>query len=107
MSIHAGRDRDRRREHDRRAQPRRVAAGRVVWRRMEDVDRRLGWLSDESASSLSFIVSACDRPALREHIELSGRDRRPRRYVVTRIADYDANLALVAARDADDTRADA
>ncbi len=107
MSIHAGPDRERRSEHDRREQPRHVAAGRVVWRRIGDAERLLGWLSDESASSMSFIVSACDRPGLREEIEVSGRERRPRRYVVTRIAGYDASLALVAARDADDTRAGA
>lgn len=83
---------------DRRREPRCASAGTISWR-MTGSDRAfIGWLSDRSRSSLSFITARKHAPSLGEAIEVVGSDRRRRAFRTTRIAGYDDDFSLIACR---------
>ena len=83
---------------DRRTQARQAQAGRIMWRKAGDHATFAGWLSDLSPSSVSFVASARVQPTAGDEIEVIDPDRSRHAYRVTRIAPYDARLALVACR---------
>ena len=85
-------------EQDRRSEPRRAEAGRVSWRTANAPARHVGWLSDASKSSVSFVTAAGHQPEYGEEIEVVRPDRSRQRARVTRVAIYDEHLALVACR---------
>lgn len=83
---------------DRRREPRYASAGAISWRRAGSDRAFIGWLSDTSRSSLSFIASSENEPSFDEAIEVTGSDRCRRAFRTTRIARYDDNLSLIACR---------
>lgn len=91
---------DRRTRQDRRRENRRVVAGRILWNRPGRRVNYIGWLSDVSNSSASFITAQSCRPAVGEHVELMGNNNKSRQCRVTRTAAYDARLSLVACEQA-------
>lgn len=83
---------------ERRTERRLPTAGRVCWRRLDNNVKFVGWLSDASSTSVSFVTSAASQPAYGEELELL-RDNRPRqRCRVTRMAPYDDHFSLIACR---------
>ncbi len=83
---------------ERRTERRLPTAGRVCWRRLDNNVKFLGWLSDTSPASVSFVTSAAAQPAYGEELELL-RDNHPwQRCRVTRMAPYDDHFSLVACR---------
>ena len=85
-------------QHDRRREPRHAEAGQVSWHTTNGPVRRVGWLSDASKSSVSFVTVAAHQPEYGEEIEVVRPDRSRQRGRVTRVAIYDEHLALVACR---------
>ena len=88
-------------QHDRRCEPRHAEAGRVSWRRANSPVQHVGWLSDASRSSVSFVASGACQPVYGEEIEVIRPDRSRQRCRVKRVAIYDEHLALVACRGRD------
>jgi hypothetical protein len=89
---------ERRTPGDRRSETRHPEAGRVSWRRAASGPNHVGWLSDASESSVSFVTAAAHQPAYGEEVEVIRRDRSRQRVRVRRVATYDGQLALVACR---------
>ena len=83
---------------DRRCEPRWALAGTISWRAAGSDRAFIGWLSDASESSVSFIVSRQNQPSFGEVIELVRSDRCRYTFRTARIADYDDNLSLIACR---------
>ncbi len=89
---------ERRGQGDRRGEDRAAASGRVQWRKESSDKANRGWLVDQSASSFAFVAGTRISPQLGERIEMAGEDLMTRKARVTRVADYDAHLSLVACR---------
>lgn len=85
-------------QHDRRSERRHAEAGRVSWRATNGPVGHVGWLSDASKSSVSFVASAASLPAYGEEVEVIRPDRSRQRGRVRRVAAYDEHLALIACR---------
>jgi hypothetical protein len=83
---------------DRRRESRYPLASRLSWRKAGNDKRLVGWLSDTSRSSVSFIASRRNQPSFGEMIEMIGPDRHEHALRVTRVAPYDENLSLIACR---------
>jgi hypothetical protein len=81
---------------ERRGETRLPAAGRVCWKRLNKNIKFVGWLSDVSSSSISFVTSAASQPSYGEELELIRADYSKRRCRVTRLAPYDDHFALIA-----------
>jgi len=92
---------ERRRESDRRDDLRRPACGRVSWTKSSSDRTYLGWLSDQSSTSLSFLAGTSCRPSLDEQVVVMGPDRKRRSAQVARIAPFDDHVSLIACRAAD------
>jgi hypothetical protein len=90
MSDRWGEDRERRRES------RFPAAGRICWKRHDKNIKFVGWLSDASSSSISFVTSAMTQPSYGEELEVIRDDNSLRRCRVTRLAPYDDHFSLIA-----------
>ena len=89
---------ERRDMHDRRREERHSAAGRISWRKAGGRMGCVGWLSDRSRSSVSFIASAGLQPRCNQEVELTDADGYNERYRVTRVTAYDDKLSLIACR---------
>ena len=89
---------DRRVRCDRRREPRQTAAGRISWFVSGDQAKRTGWLSDATASSVSFVTCGSCRPVHGEEIEVVRRDQSRQRSLVTRVEAFDERLILIACR---------
>ena len=89
---------ERRKGEDRRCEPRSEAVGQIAWLQMEQSEPTVGWLSDRSRSSVSFIASSGERPEPGEYIELIGVSPSRQRACVTRVAAYDDRHSLIACR---------
>jgi hypothetical protein len=81
---------------ERRTEARLPAAGRVCWKRLDKNIKFVGWLSDVSSTSISFVTSAASQPSYGEELELIRADQSKRRCRVTRLAPYDDHFALIA-----------
>jgi hypothetical protein len=97
MMDQGGEDRERRRE------VRLPAAGRICWKRRDKNIKFVGWLSDASPSSISFVSSAASQPSYGEELEVIREDDSRRRCRVTRLAPYDDHFALIACQFITDT----
>jgi len=83
---------------DRRTEQRYHTAGRVAWMPAGMPHGHVGWLSDRSRLSVSFVTSGRSQPATGQEIEIRCPAFPPERFRVTRVAPYDDHLALVACR---------
>jgi len=83
---------------ERRTELRLPTAGRVCWRRLDNSVKFVGWLSDASPLSVSFVTSAASQPSFGEELELLKEGEPLRRCRVTRMAPYDDHFSLVACR---------
>jgi hypothetical protein len=90
---------------ERRREVRTEAAGRIAWRTapgqppVRPPAEHVGWLSDRSRSSVSFITATATQPSFGQQIEVcsgGGRRRQRQRWRVARTAPYDDQLSLVA-----------
>ena len=81
---------------ERRGESRLPTAGRICWRRLDKNIKFVGWLSDASPSSISFVTSAVTQPSYGEELEVIRDDESRRRCRVTRLAPYDDHFALIA-----------
>jgi hypothetical protein len=89
---------EKRTRSERRCEPRYPLAGTLRWRKTGGDRTLVGWLSDTSRSSMSFITSRASQPSFGERIEMIGSDRSACPFRVTRTAAYDESLSLVACR---------
>ncbi len=87
---------DARKGRDRRKETRNFAAGLINWHNESTREDSWGLMSDDSASSVSFITGAKFEPMLGDQIEVRRSDAPKRQYCVTRVALYDQTLLLVA-----------
>jgi hypothetical protein len=90
--------RNNRREHDRRFEPRRESAGRILWHSDAGPEDNVGWLSDRSLSSLTFVTATQRAPRRGQTIHVVDSAHASRRFRVTRISDYDETCSLIACR---------
>lgn len=83
---------------DRRCESRYSLGGTFSWRKAGGDRKFVGWLSDTSRSSVSFITSRRSQPSFGEMIEMIGSDDHEHALRVTRVASYDEDLSLIACR---------
>lgn len=89
---------DKRSGSDRRSERRYPAAGKIFWQTTGRRGRSVGWLSDRSASSVSFITAAGVGVQPGEAIDLIDAKNVTQQCRVTRTEPYDEHLSLVACR---------
>jgi hypothetical protein len=89
---------DKRRGSDRRSERRYPAAGKIFWQTAGKRDRKTGWLSDRSASSVSFITAAGIGVQPGETIDLIDATNVTQQCQVARTEPYDERLSLIACR---------
>jgi hypothetical protein len=83
-------------DRERRGESRLPAAGRICWKRRDKNIKFVGWLSDASPSSISFVTAAMSQPSYGEELEVIREDESRRQCRVTRLAPYDDHFALIA-----------
>ena len=83
---------------DRRRESRYPLASTLSWRKAGHDKRFVGWLSDTSRSSVSFIASRKSQPSFGEVVKMTGPDGHEQALRVTRVAPYDETLSLIAGR---------
>ncbi|HVP11768.1 MAG TPA: hypothetical protein VMV94_11345 [Phycisphaerae bacterium] len=85
-------------DRERRGESRLPAAGRICWKRLDKNIKFVGWLSDASPLSISFVTSAATQPSYGEELEVIRENDSRRRCRVMRLAPYDDHFSLIACR---------
>lgn len=85
-------------ESDRRRELRRPAAGRLTWGTERLPGPYAAYKSDESGRSMSFVTTDSADPVLGEELLVEQAGGLRQRWRVTRMAQYGADLRLVACR---------